>query len=301
MSVRKTIFEWGIWLLHTLATCRIYGITEESGTHAPWLFTSYDPWDEAARSCKYSASSMLWWTMFPNVPHLSQQTSKRHYHPLVYPSFIGFIMFYEYHHGGSWGLQQSNKSPPIRWPPRSWSVPFENETAMPQGQPAPTEEGHFGRPNWQPIWWISPTRWKRMFMVLYMLKFGCFKSYLVICGCFRRLNLVWNYWDSRRQQMIATTTHLWRRRSLTIVMNHSKLQSWTTWTVWLSNSLVSFDTPLESMYIYIYPSNKRRTTSILRNPTVTVSAVGSTVKPWLVTSTVREKNPKTSKNKSEMS
>ena len=101
MSVRKTIFEWGIWLLHTLATCRIYGITEESGTHAPWLFTSYDPWDEAARSCKYSASSMLWWTMFPNVPHLSQQTSKRHYHPLVYPSFIGFIMFYEYHHGGS--------------------------------------------------------------------------------------------------------------------------------------------------------------------------------------------------------
>ena len=55
------------------------------------------------------------------------------------------------------------------------------------------------------------------------------------------------------------------------------------------------------IYIYIYPSNKRRTTSILRNPTVTVSAVGSTVKPWLVTSTVREKNPKTSKNKSEMS
>ena len=173
MSVRKTIFEWGIWLLHTFATCRIYGITEESGTHAPWLFTSYDPWDEAARSCKYSASSMLWWTMFPNVPHLSQQTSKRHYHPLVYPSFIGFIMFYEYHHGGSWGLQQSNKSPPIRWPPRSWSVPFENETAMPQGQPAQWKPGTPDMANNGWIFQIIPTRIHVYgSMWFYMLEFG---------------------------------------------------------------------------------------------------------------------------------
>ena len=103
----------------------------------------YLPWS-LGWTCKYKASQMLRWTMFPHVSHIN-----KHHRRDTIRIHVGFIISYEYHPAGS------NKPPPLRWHPGSWSVPFENETAMPRGEP----EAKPGTPSMAEMAGFSDCNW----------------------------------------------------------------------------------------------------------------------------------------------